>query len=82
MVRESEIKERAKNAGYQVEDEGENSFTVNEPNVHWTTPHEFVIFTNCGVASIPMVASSASFERKLLKDIDYYHINIKKNKEV
>ena len=73
MIRGSEIKERARNAGYQVEDVGEDSFTVNEPNVHWTTAPDFVAFAKCGVTAVPIVSSSASFERKLLKDIDYYH---------
>lgn len=81
MLRGSEIKERARNAGYRVEDEGVNSFTVNEPHMHWTTAPEFVAFAKCGVAAVPIVSSSASFERKLLKDIDFYHMNTKKNKE-
>ncbi len=78
MLRQSEIKERAKNAGYQVEDEGGNSFTVAEPHMHWSTPRELVIFTACDVASIPIVSSTRAFERKLLKDIDYHHENAKK----
>lgn len=75
MMRESEIKERARNAGYLVEDEGD-SFTV------WTSPYKFVVFIECGVDSIPFAASSASFERSLLEDIDYFHMNAKKNEEV
>lgn len=78
MLRASEIMERSKNAGYQVEDEGGNSFTVAEPHMHWTTPRESVIFTKCEVASIPIVASTAKFKRKLLKDIDYYNENVKR----
>ena len=78
MLRQSEIKERAKNAGYQVEDEGGNSFTVAESGMHWSTPRESVIFTACDIASIPIVASTKKFERKLLEDIDYYNKNAKK----
>lgn len=78
MLRASEIMERAKSAGYQVEDEGGNSFTVAEPGMHWSTPRESVIFTACDIASIPIVASTAKFERKLLKDIDYYNENAKR----
>ena len=78
MLRQSEIKERAKIAGYQVEDEGGNSFTVAEPGMHWSTPRDLVIFTACDIASIPIVASTKKFERKLLKDIDYYNKNVKR----
>lgn len=78
MLTQKEIKERAINAGYQVEDEGGNSFTVAEPHMHWTTPRESVIFTKSDIASFPIGASTAKFERKLLKDIDYHHENAKR----
>lgn len=79
MIRENEIKERAKNAGYQVEDEGEETFTVAEPHMQGTTPSEFVTFRKYyGLVSIPFVVSTPEFELKLLKDIDYFNENAKR----
>lgn len=75
MLREEEIKERALNAGYQVEDDGGNTFTVAEPHLHWTTPHQFVIFTKGGACRYQSRASSLAFKHKLFKDIDYYQEN-------
>lgn len=75
MLRQKEIKERAIKAGYQVEDEGGKTYTVAEPHTHLTTLPESVIFTKGGVVSVPIGASSVTFKRKLLKDIDYYQEN-------
>ena len=72
MLKFNELAKIAKDAGFDVNMMGNTQMSVDEPHSHRTTPHDFVMFEDIFGWAIPKLATTKTFENKVLKAVRFY----------